>query len=615
MTRTTRTMTAGTILALLMAVGWPGEALAAKKILRLRLDGPVMEKPNDMAGLMSLFGQESAHTLREWVKTIRAAAADREINGLALIIEEPQMSLAQVEELTRALQAFRSKGKPVYCYMDYAGNLSYALASAADRITLAENSELAITGLHAQLTFFKGMMDKIGVEAEMLHCGAYKSALEPFTRTEPSPEAAENVNWLLDSLFERWVELIAKNRGLTADEVRQLVDAAPLTAQQALEHKLVDEVSSFGAYKKMIQKEFGKDVEVLKKYQPGQEQEQEVDLENPFALFGMIAEMFKGGTEPTDPGVGLIYVDGGIMVGKDDRGPFSASTAGSTTIRAALEQARTDDKIRAVVMRIDSPGGSVVASDIIWDAAKRCAEEKPLVVSMGAVAGSGGYYVAVPADTIFAEASTITGSIGVVGGKIVWKGLMEGILGITTTEFSRGKHAGLMSFDRKWNDDERKWITDYMNATYTLFKGRVTSSRGDRLKKDIDELAGGRVYTGEQALKLGLVDKLGGLSEAIDFAATKAALAKDCPVYSLPKASEFVALFQLLQHLGQPENDEFELKPKAALQGTSLLRAALPLLRELAPEQVKEVVRGLRNLATLQQERVGCFMPIVPVIR
>ena len=615
MTRTTRTMTAGTILALLMAVGWPGEALAAKKILRLRLDGPVMEKPNDMAGLMSLFGQESAHTLREWVKTIRAAAADREINGLALIIEEPQMSLAQVEELTRALQAFRSKGKPVYCYMDYAGNLSYALASAADRITLAENSELAITGLHAQLTFFKGMMDKIGVEAEMLHCGAYKSALEPFTRTEPSPEAAENVNWLLDSLFERWVELIAKNRGLTADEVRQLVDAAPLTAQQALEHKLVDEVSSFGAYKKMIQKEFGKDVEVLKKYQPGQEQEQEVDLENPFALFGMIAEMFKGGTEPTDPGVGLIYVDGGIMVGKDDRGPFSASTAGSTTIRAALEQARTDDKIRAVVMRIDSPGGSVVASDIIWDAAKRCAEEKPLVVSMGAVAGSGGYYVAVPADTIFAEASTITGSIGVVGGKIVWKGLMEGILGITTTEFSRGKHAGLMSFDRKWNDDERKWITDYMNATYVLFKGRVTSSRGDRLKKDIDELAGGRVYTGEQALKLGLVDKLGGLSEAIDFAATKAALAKDCPVYSLPKPSEFVALFQLLQHLGQPENDEFELKPKAALQGTSLLRAALPLLRELAPEQVKEVVRGLRNLATLQQERVGCFMPIVPVIR
>ena len=189
MTRTMRTMTAGTILALLMVAGWPGEALAAKRILRLRLDGPVMEKPNDMAGLMSMFGQESAHTLREWVKTIREAAADHEINGLALIIEQPQMSLAQVEELTRALQTFRSKGKPVYCYMDSAGNLSYALASAADRITLAENGELEITGLHAQLTFFKGLLDKIGVEAEMLHCGAYKSALEPFTRTEPSPEA------------------------------------------------------------------------------------------------------------------------------------------------------------------------------------------------------------------------------------------------------------------------------------------------------------------------------------------------------------------------------------------------------------------------------------------
>jgi protease-4 len=629
MNRTLRSAACGAILA---AAGllWPAEALAAKKILRLRLDGPVLESPNDATGLFAVLKGRDVNTLQHWVRTIHQAAASKEIAGLLLIIEQPELSLAQVEELTRALKSVREKGKPVYCYLDEAGNLSYALAAAADRITIAEHGELDIVGLQAELVYFKGLMDKLGLEAEMMHCGAYKSALEPFTRTEPSPEAAENVNWLLDSLYDRWLKLIADGRGLSVDDVKKLVDAAPLTADAALKAKLVDEVSSFPAFKKMVQKEFGKDVEALKRLDA--KPRPEIDLENPFALLGVITEMIQGVAQPTGPGVGLIYVDGPIIVGTGDDSPFASQTAGSTKVRAALEAAREDENVRAVVLRVNSPGGSALASDIIWDAARRCAEEKPLIVSMGGVAGSGGYYVATPGDTVFAEATTITGSIGVVGGKLVWKGLLGDKLGITTAEFGRGQHAGLLSPNRKWNDAERAWMTDYMNATYEQFKGRITKARGERLKKDLEQIAGGRVYTGAQALELGLVDKLGGLSDAIDLAASKAGLGRDYEIYNLPKASDLAAFLNFLRQLtGKDAADEFEVGvagPPAAdalsrlPTGTllhpaadALLRKALPLLGELAPAQTAELLRTLRNLTILQREHVGCFMPAVPQVR
>jgi protease-4 len=184
-----RKLAVGTTLAAALLL-WPSAAHAQKTVLRLRLAGPVLEAPNDTAGLLAMFQQEEAQTLRDYLDAIRRAAGDRQISGLALILDQPQLSLAQVEELSRALQYFQAKDKPVYCYLDAGTNLTYALATAAGHITLAEYSELEIVGLHGELSYYKGLLDKIGVEADMMHCGAYKSALEPFTRTEPSPEAA-----------------------------------------------------------------------------------------------------------------------------------------------------------------------------------------------------------------------------------------------------------------------------------------------------------------------------------------------------------------------------------------------------------------------------------------
>jgi protease-4 len=615
MNRNKRTIACGAALALLGTLLWPAQARAEKKLLRLRLGGPVLEAPSDNAALMALFAKEQAETLRDYVGTIHRAAGDRDINGLVLIIEQPEVSLAQIEELTAALKAFQAKDKPVYCYLDEADNRTYALAAAASHITLAENGTLDIIGLHGEMMFFKGLLDKIGVEADMMHCGAYKSALEPFTRTEPSPEAAANVNWLLDGIYDRWIQLIADGRKLAPEEVKKLVDAAPLTAQQALDGKLVDDVSSFAAFRRRLHKEFGKDVAVVKEYREGAATE--LDTSNPFTLIPQIIQLFEQAAETKEqPAIGLIYIDGAIVVGKSDEGSMVGATAGSTTIRGALEEARHDDNIKAVVVRVDSPGGSALASDIIWVEATRCAAEKPLIVSMGQVAGSGGYYVSLPGDTIFAEPTTITGSIGVVGGKFVWRTLLQDKLGITTTEFTRGMHAGLMSMSHKWDDSQRAWMTQYMNGVYEQFKGRVTKSRGEKLTKDLEQVAAGRVYTGAQALELGLVDKLGGLSDALDLAATKAGLGREYDVQVLPKPSGLEAFLKLLAKLsGQDEKDNFEIAAKVGLLSDPLLRAALPLLGKLTPAQLREFAGALRNLLILQQEKVGCFMPLPLEIR
>jgi len=606
MQRTRQRWIAWTTLVIGFALLWPDSALAAKKLLRLRLDGPILESPPAGPNIFALLEGEEPKTLHGLLKSIRQAAKDKDIVGLALIIEEPEMKLAQLEELTRAFKAFRDKGKKVYCYLDTAGNATYALACAADHITLAENGELWTLGLNAEAMFFKRLLDKIGVQADLMHCGAYKSALEPFTRTEPSKEAAENINWLLDGIFDRWVALIADGRKLTPEQVRAAIDVAPLTAEEALQRKLIDEVSSFPAFRQRIRKEFGQDVEVLKKL--AAEDELKLDLKNPFALFELFGKLMEKTSEPAKAGLALIYIDGMIVVGKNEPSPFGGSTsAGSSTIRAAFEKARQDKNVKAVVVRVDSPGGSALASDIMWEAATRCGKEKPVVVSMGGVAGSGGYYVAIPGDVIFAEHGTITGSIGVVGGKFVWKDLMEGKLGITTTEFSRGGRAGLFSWNRAWTDAERAWMQGYLDTWYAQFKGRVTQSRGDRIKGDLEQFAGGRVYTGQQALERGLVDRIGGLSDALDYAAKKAGLGEDYELLILPKPMDFVEILKKL--IGEETEDEFEISMGAGLATDPLLKAALPLVRQLAPDQAREILRFLRNLTVLQREHVGCFMP------
>lgn len=590
----------------LLSIG-PLPASAADRLLRLKLDGPVLESPGEEFGFWVFSGEPKPRTLREMIRALDKAAKDSTIAGMVMFIEQPAMGLAQAEELGRALNQFRATGKKVYCYLDSASNLSYALACYADHLTISENSVIDIVGLAAEMSFYKNFMDKIGVQADMMHCGAYKSALEPYTRTEPSKENAEMVNWLLDGIYARWVRMIADGRKLTPEQVKSAIDHAPLSSAQALERKLVDAVAPLDAFKTMIQKEHGRDVEIVKQYP--KDKKLDLDLNNPFAIFQMFSDLVEKAQKPGKPGLGLIYIEGPIVDGKSEPSPFGGASAGSTNIRAAFEKARRDDNIKAVVVRVNSPGGSALASDIMWDAATRLGKEKPLVVSMGNVAGSGGYYVAIPGDTIFAEESTITGSIGVVSGKIVWKQLWEEKVGITTTQFARGKRAGLMSPNRPWSEDERAWMNGFMNDIYEQFKGRVKQSRGDRLKGDLKDLAEGRVFTGKQALERGLVDKLGGLGDAMALAASKAGLeGADYDVYVLPKPKDFGDVLMAL--MGEEKKDEpWEVGASSAFGAHPLMRAAAPLLRDTGLFPMERLEFGLRNLMILDRERVGCFMP------
>jgi protease-4 len=289
----------------------------------------------------------------------------------------------------------------------------------------------------------------------------------------------------------------------------------------------------------------------------------------------------------------------------------------SSEIRKALDEAASDDSVKAVVLRVDSPGGSAVASEIILDATKRVKAKKPLVVSMGDVAGSGGYYVACASDVIFADASTITASIGVVGGKFVTNPAWNK-LGITFKSYKRGQNAGLLSSAEPWTDSEKNQMQTWMNDVYEVFKKHVTAIRGDRLKKPIDELAGGRVFTGQQALELGLVDKIGTLQDAIAFAANEAKLSADFDVRVVPEPKNF--LEKIMEDASGADNEpgQLSLRSRTRLmpQGqVSLIDLAMPYLQHLDPSRVATIKMALNRLQLMQKEGVIVSMPEIVMPR
>jgi protease IV len=342
----------------------------------------------------------------------------------------------------------------------------------------------------------------------------------------------------------------------------------------------------------------------------------DLDLNNPFAAMQLWAQILSGPQvkKSNKDAVAIVYVDGPIMLGKGEASPFGGSAgASSEPIRKALDEAARDDKVKAVVLRVDSPGGSAIASEIILNATKRVKEKKPLIVSMGNVAGSGGYYVACGSDTIFADSGTITGSIGVVAGKLATSEMWDQ-WGIRFSANARGKKAGILHSGNKFSEEERKEMQGWMDEVYGVFKGHVTKIRGDRLKKPIDELAGGRVFTGQQALELGLVDKIGTLSDAIVFAASSAKVT-DYDLRTLPKPTNF--LESLLGEVsGQKKDEQYLMTPATLTPGanSSLADMLMPLLKSLDPQRAKMVQQAFAQLQILHSERVSLTMPVFGIV-
>jgi protease-4 len=466
-----------------------------------------------------------------------------------------------------------------------------------------------INGFSAEAPYLRGLLDNIGVKPDFITCGEYKSAAEIFMRKGPSPAAARMRNWLLDSLYESYLQSVAQGRGVKPTQVRQWIDGAVYTPEQAKDLGILDGVQHRQDFEAELRAKYGADVKFDHKY--GRKKELEgIDLSSPFGLLQVWAKILQGGKKASTGKdvIGIVHVEGAIMPGKPDPSPFqSESNAYSTPLRKALDKIAEDKHVKAVVLRVNSPGGSAVASEIILNATKRVKAQKPFVVSMGSVAGSGGYYVAMGTDTIFADPSTITASIGVLGGKFATTDMWNK-LGIDWDSTRRGANAGLLSSDAVFTSAERDKMQTWMNDVYGVFKGHVVAARGTKLKKPIDELAAGRVFTGRQALDLGLVDKLGSLDDAIQFVAGQANT-KDYEVRVYPEPKNFIEL--LTEDLGGGDRDpnHVALPSLGASRTTSILDLALPYLKGLDPVRLETIKTALRRLDLLQQEHAVLTMP------
>lgn len=521
-------------------------------VLVLNISGALPDyTPEDPTA--KLFGMSQGQSFSGILTQLRKAKVDKRVSAILLDIDLSMIGWGKADELREAIVDFKTSGKPVYAYMEYGANKEYYIATAADKIYLPPTGELGIIGLQAQSQFYKGSLDKLGVEFESVAIGKYKGANDPLVRKDLSPEQREVVNALLDDYYGRLVGTIAEARKKSPEDVRAIIDNAPYNGVHAAGQNLIDGAK----YRDEVYTEI--------KTQLGYKESDE--------LRTISAASYK---EITPESLGLnngeriavIFASGIITGGKSSDGSFGgAQTIGSDTIVRAVKDAADDNTIKAIVLRVDSGGGSALASDLMWHTLEYAKTKKPVVTSMGDVAASGGYYIACNSNKIVAEPSTVTGSIGVILGRPVIKGFYDWV-GISNEYITRGKNAGLLRDTEKWTPEQRAKLEESAkNIYWDNFVPKVAKGRG-RTVEQIHEIAQGRVWTGAQAKERGLVDEIGGLGKAIEIAKQLANLPADRDVKRVvfPASKPFLA--SLLS-----EDDEATVQAKQQQQMLNALPA------------------------------------------
>ncbi|MBJ7305314.1 MAG: signal peptide peptidase SppA [Gemmataceae bacterium] len=486
-------------------------------------------------------------TLKDKIDRIKKASTDTTVKGLLLEIDGVDVGWGKLDELTEALNNFKKSGKKIYSYLEAGEMKDYLLALSSDKIILPESGWLMLTGLRAEVTFYKEMLEKIGAQADFLKVGDFKSAIEPYTRTTMSESSRKQMESMLDDFYEKSiVARIKQERGSkkwAAEDIRKIIDNGPYTAKKAAELGLVDMVGYFPSVTEAFKKELKvDDITLLKNY--GKNKVDEIDFSNPFALLKLFATPTISSN--SKPKIAVIYATGAINTGKSEQSFLGSESCGSTSMIQAIKQAENDKSVKAIVLRVDSPGGSALASDLIWAELMRC--KKPIIASMSDVAASGGYYICMAASKIYAEPGTITGSIGVFGGKINMGGTYAK-LGITSEVITRGANANLFSSTSSFSKSEREAMTKLIDDCYDQFLTKALTGRekaGSKLdRKTLEGLAGGRVWTGRQAKANGLIDELGTMQDAIKMAAKLGGLPanSDPELLLLPKGKSFLDSF------------------------------------------------------------------------
>ena len=564
------------VIALLISAFRGSEpTIADNSVLILKIQGEMPDYvPDDP--MRRLFGADDS-SLSNLILQIKKAKVDKRISALLLDINFSGAGWGKSDEIRDAIADFRTSGKPAYAYMEYGANKEFYLATSCEKIFVAPSGDLFITGLAAEVMFFRGSLDKLGIEPDVFQIGKYKNAPDQFTRKEMSDAHKLVMNSILDDLYGRLVNTIATARKKTPDEVRAIIDNAPIKAAQAKELGLIDGANYRDEVYAELKKRLG--------YKDG-------DKLN--TVTGGTYRDIKPESVGLNKGerIAIIYASGAIGSGRSNDGPYGDQSVGSETVSKAITDAAEDKTIKAIVIRVDSPGGSSYASDIIWHAVESAKKTKPVVISMGDVAASGGYYIACNANKIIAEPSTITGSIGIFAGKPVMKGFYDW-LGITTEYVMRGKLAGMFRETEKFTKEERAKFEEMITSTYKdEFVPKVAKGRG-RDAAYIDSIAQGRVWMGSQAKGNGLVDEFGGLDKAIE-------VAKGLANIPAEKGIERVVMPYPRTFFEEIFNTGGDSSTKVQQQ-----RAAF----EALPEDVR---RALRYAATMDRMKRGEMMAMMP---
>ena len=522
-----------------------------------------------------LFG-DLVESLPTCMDRLHQAARDKSIKGVILHLDGLEIGWARLNELQSAIAEVKAAGKPIWARMNDGGNKDYLLAAACDRILMPESGTLMLTGLRAEVMFYKNLFEMFDVKADMLRVGAFKSAAEPYTRSEMSPEFRKEMEEILDDYYASMVSQIAAARKLPEEKVKASIDEGLLSTARARELGLIDDVAYHDQLSDLIANgDTSVEVRIREDYRR-KAANTELDL---FSLM----ELLSGGssqTSSTKPRIAVLRLEGAIVSGNSPMSLFSEASISSDKIVPLIEKIGKDENVKAIILRVDSPGGSALASDLIWRALE--ATHKPVVASMGDTAASGGYYISMGADAIFAEPGTLTGSIGVLGGKIALDGLMKKF-GITTSVIQRGKNSGVMSSVAAFSDSERETMQQMLNTVYEQFTQKAAAGRHMEYAT-LEALARGRVYTGRQAKEIGLVDQLGTLADAVAY--TRKLVGDEAgklELDDLPKAqSPLEMLMGQTAPAGQPLAELAALLPESA-------RPALrhfSVLRQIADEPV-----------------------------
>jgi len=489
-------------------------------VLKIRLDRPIKERSIDDP-LAELFpGDNTNIGLLDLKKAIKAAKDDENIKGILIELKWVVAGYASLEEIRNDLQDFRSSGKFVISYGDYLNEKDYYLASVADEIYIHPEGWMELNGLASNMVFFKGTLDKLEIEPQIFKVGDYKSAAEPITRKDMSDENREQILSFLNSIYDNYLENVAESRTIKIDRLRNISDSMLVrNVKDALRLGLVDRLAYYD--------------EVLDDIKERLELEKDDKLS--LVSVGKYISYLQSQKQKTSKNrIAVVVASGEITLGEGEE-----NNVGAEKFAKIINKARKDDKVKAMVIRINSPGGYFIASDIIWREIKLASEKMPVIASMSDVAASGGYYLAMACDTIVAQPTTITGSIGVIRMWFNFKDFMSNKLGVTFDVAKTGKFSNIYSLSHPLTEYEKEIFQKDTEDAYETFTEKAAQGRGMTIE-DLKKVASGRIWSGKEAFENGLVDELGGIDRSVEIAAEAAGIGDDYKINYYPRQKTFV---------------------------------------------------------------------------